>query len=141
MKKLRISRSLDMCNRSRALASDFILFCAKSLPIKGDYFIYLVDDRGSFDILTTAAYFIGKNKAIIYSKNRALVDVLRSVAHEMVHMMQDEQGMIDGPVQDAGGFHEDQANAKAGELIKLYAKSTPSRTRIYESTKRSGKIL
>ena len=28
-------------------------------------------------------------------------------------MMQDEQGLITGPVQDAGGFHEDQANAKA----------------------------
>lgn len=141
MKKLRISKNLNMCPRSRGLASDFILFCAKKLPINGDYLIQLVDDRQSFDILTTAAYFIGNNEIIIYCKNRALVDILRSIAHEMVHMMQDEQGMINGPVQDAGGFHEDQANAKAGELIKLYAKSNPSRNRIYESIKRSGKIL
>jgi len=141
MKKLRISKSLNMCSRSRALASDFILFCAKKLPIDGNYLIQLVDDRQSFDIQTTAVYFIGNNKVVIYCKNRALVDILRSIAHEMVHMMQDEQGMIDGPVQDAGGFHEDQANAKAGELIKLYAKSSPSRKKIYESIKRSGKVL
>ena len=40
--------------------------------------------------------------------------------------------MITGPVRDAGGFHEDHANAKAGELIKLYAK-LPGRRAIYEN--------
>ena len=35
-------------------------------------------------------------------------------------------------IRDAGGFHEDQANAKAGELIKLFAKSSPERKMIYE---------
>ena len=78
---------------------------------------------------------------IVFGKNRALVDVLRSVAHEMTHMMQDETGLITGPVQDAGGFHEDQANSKAGEIIKLFAKSTPVRKRIYESFERSNLIL
>ena len=66
--------------------------------------------------------------------------MMRSVAHEMTHMMQDEQGLITGPIQDAGGFHEDQANAKAGELIKLFAKSDPRRKAIYEGIKKR-KIL
>ena len=69
----------------------------------------------------------------VYGRNRALADVLRSIAHELTHMMQDETGLIQGPVQDAGGFHEDQANARAGEIIKLFAKSTPERKRIYEA--------
>ena len=41
---------------------------------------------------------------------------MRSIAHEMTHMMQDQMGLIVGPTRDAGGFHEDQANAKAGEI-------------------------
>ena len=41
-------------------------------------------------------------------------------------------GLIRGPIRDAGGFHEDQANAKAGELIKLFAKSKDGRKAIYE---------
>ena len=59
----------------------------------------------------------------------------------MTHMMQDETGAIKGPVQDAGGFIEDEANAKAGEIIKLFAKSKPIRRQIYESVRRSKNIL
>ena len=46
--------------------------------------------------------------------------------------MQDQLGLIRGPIRDAGGFHEDQANAKAGEILKLFAKSRPERKMIYE---------
>jgi hypothetical protein len=75
---------------------------------------------------------MGENKCIIYAKNRAFVDVLRSIAHEMTHMMQDELGLLEGGnIRDAGGFHEDQANARAGEIIKRFAKSKPYRKMIY----------
>jgi hypothetical protein len=47
-------------------------------------------------------------------------------------MMQDECGLLVGHIQDAGGFHEDQANARAGELIKRFAKVNPNNRKIYE---------
>ena len=50
----------------------------------------------------------------------------------MTHMMQDQFGLIKGKIRDAGGFHEDQANSKAGEILKLFAKSSPERKMIYE---------
>ena len=77
-------------------------------------------------------YLGGGNECRVYAKNRALVDVMRSVAHEMTHMMQDDQGLIKGHVQDIGGFHENQANSAAGALIKMFAKTTPGGRRIYE---------
>ena len=43
------------------------------------------------------------------------------------------ENRIKFPVQDAGGDIEDEANAKAGEMIKIFAKSKPERKRIYES--------
>jgi hypothetical protein len=142
MRRLKVCRKLGLTPINIALMHDFVNFCADSLPITGDFIVEIVSERGEENgIRTTAAYFVGQNKVIVFGKNRALVDVLRSVAHEMTHMMQDETGLITGPVQDAGGFHEDQANSKAGEIIKLFAKSTPVRKRIYESFKRSNLIL
>jgi len=131
-RKLFLSKDLNLSPEKIALMSHFCLFCCEYLPINGDFLIYVVNNRDDHGIGTTAYYSVGKNEIKIYGKNRALVDILRSIAHELTHMMQDEQGLITGPVQDAGGFHEDQANAKAGELIKLYAKQ-PGKKAIYES--------
>lgn len=51
-----------------------------------------------------------------------LVDVMRSIAHEMVHHRQFEQGKLSVRPPDIGGEIEDEANAVAGQIIKLFAK-------------------
>jgi len=134
--KLFIDKELNYTPEKINLAGEFILFCAYNLPIEGDFEVHIVNSREPHGISTTALYEVGNNCCKVYAKNRALADVMRSVAHEMTHMMQDQIGIIRGPIRDAGGFHEDQANAKAGELIKLFAKSKPERKSIYESIKR-----
>lgn len=80
---------------------------------------------------TTANYdYTKENKVIkVCSKNRALVDVMRSIAHELVHHKQFEEGRLDVKPPDIGGEIEDEANAKAGQYIKMFAKEDPS---IYE---------
>ena len=133
--KLFIDKKLNYDDLKKQLAAEFIIFCAETLPIEDSFKIYLVCNRKNHGITTTAVYEVGNNCCRIYAKNRAFADVMRSVAHEMTHMMQDELGLITGPIRDAGGFHEDQANAKAGELIKLFAKSKKHRKKIYESKK------
>jgi len=135
-----MSKDLNLEPEKVFLIGDFINFCANWLPLRGEFDIYIVDDRDANGISTTAAYHRGNNLVKIYGKNRAVVDVLRSVAHELVHMMQDENNMLVGQIPDAGGDIEDEANAKAGEIIKRYAKSHPSRKRIYESIARKNII-
>ena len=133
--KLFIDKNLNLTPDHSRLAGEFTLFCAEHLPIEGDFEVYLVSNREPHSISTTALYEVGNNCCKVYAKDRALADVLRSVAHEMTHMMQDEMGLINGPIRDAGGFHEDQANSKAGEILKLFAKSKDYRKKIYESKK------
>ena len=134
--KLLIDQNLGLNPAKMRLAGEFCLFCAQQLPIEGNFEVKVVNEREPHGITTTAAYHIGENRCIVYGKNRALVDVLRSIAHEMTHMMQDQMGLINGgQIRDAGGFHEDQANARAGELIKLFAKSKDGRKAIYEGFK------
>ena len=130
--KLFVDKNLELDEEKINLASQFCLFCADHLRLKGPFEIYMVADRASHGISTTALYEIGNNCCRVYCKNRQLSDCLRSIAHEMTHMMQDQLGLIKGPVRDAGGFHEDQANSKAGEILKLFAKSKPERKMIYE---------
>ena len=131
--KLYVDKNLNIDPNKISLIGDFCVFCANNLPIIGNFEIFITSDRKSSGISTTAAYEVNNNVCRIYGKNRALVDICRSIAHEMTHMMQDEQGLLVGHIQDAGGFHEDQANAKAGELIKRFAKSKAGRKAIYET--------
>ena len=122
------------------LIGQFCVFCADELGIENPYSVHVVAEKEPHGITTTAVYNVGDNKCTVYGKARAIVDVCRSIAHEMTHMMQDEQGLITGYVQDVGGFHEDQANARAGELIKKFAKSDDSRKAIYETLKRRNRL-
>lgn len=133
--KLYVDKNLGIDPEKTRLVGEFCLFCADMLPVEGDFKIYLVSERSPYNISTTAVFNMEDQCCYIYGKNRAVPDIMRSIAHEMTHMMQDQTGLIRGPIRDAGGFHEDQANAKAGELLKLFAKSSPGRERIYESKK------
>jgi len=132
-RKIYIQKGLNLSPEKMKLISKFCLFCAEVIPVKEGFSIWVVNDKEKCGITTTAAYVPGENRVLIYGRNRALVDICRSIAHEMVHMMQDEKGLIDGPVQDIGGFHENQANAGSGALIKAFAQSQAGGKEIYES--------
>ena len=134
--KLYIDKNLNIKPEKAKLIGEFCIFCAENLPLKKDFKIYLVSDRKKHGITTTASYSPDDKASRIYCKNRAMPDYLRSIAHELTHMMQDELGLLGVKVRDAGGFHEDQANARAGEMLKLFAKSKPHRKRIYERRSR-----
>jgi hypothetical protein len=123
-RKLYISKSLSDVINERDIIIQFIDMCNTELSLDDDcsYDIYFVDDRKKHHIKTTAFYNPDGNVIKIYAKDRMIIDILRSLAHEMTHMMQQEKGLIMGPVKDEGGFHEDQANAKAGLIVKRFIK-------------------
>lgn len=123
-RKLYIAEGLKNYLNNLDLISKFIDLCNTELSIDEscNYKIYFVDDREKHSIKTTAFYNPYDNTIKIYAKDRMIIDSLRSLAHEMTHMMQNEMGLITGPVKDEGGFHEDQANAKAGLIVKRFIK-------------------
>ena len=134
-RKLYIDKNLDKCVSQVETAKRFINFCGNKLGIDCEYEVYIVEDRPKHNIMTTAYYDPNKQIIKIYGKNRAFVDVLRSIAHEMTHMRQDINGEIAGPIQDVGGYHENQANAMSGALIKMFAKGDQEGRVIYEGMK------
>ena len=128
--KIKISNSLNHINDRGDLLQDFIVFVSKDLqcmPCDVD----IVDGRGDSGLTTTAQYDPNNHHITVNGKNRQFGDVLRSVAHEMVHHKQNVNGELGETVQDVGGNIEDEANARAGELLKSFAYQTGPE-RIYE---------
>ncbi len=111
-----------LSNDTKEILNDFIKFVKKELKIKNLPTIKIQNNRDG--LKTTANYdYTKENKIIkVCSKNRALVDVLRSIAHELVHHKQWEDGRLNKRPPDVGGEIEDEANAKAGQFIKMFAK-------------------
>jgi Zn-dependent peptidase ImmA (M78 family) len=111
---------LDKDKKSKL--NEFVKFVKNELELDTVPTITVQNHRNG--LKTTANYdYTKENKIIkVCSKNRALVDVMRSIAHELVHHKQFEQGRLDVRPPDIGGEIEDEANAKAGQFIKMFSK-------------------
>ncbi len=102
--------------------NNFVKFVKEQLELKTVPTISIQNHRNG--LKTTANYdYTKENKIVkVCMKNRALVDVMRSIAHELVHHKQFEEGRLDVKPPDIGGEIEDEANAKAGQFIKMFAR-------------------
>ena len=112
-------------NKKKKL-NEFTKFVVKELGIKNSPTIAILGKRDG--LKTTASYDYGKeNKVVkIYGNNRLMVDVMRSIAHELTHHKQWEDGKLKVRPPDIGFPIENEANAKAGQFIKLFAKKDPT---------------
>ena len=109
----------------------FAKFVEKELGITKPYKLLLSEKRDDF---TTFAYYNPANGLVAaYTKGRALPDVMRSVAHEMVHHFENQTGKLrEKTNQDIGVYADDEfktidgedienrANSIAGALIKKF---------------------
>jgi hypothetical protein len=110
--------------------ADFVNFAKEYLGIDDDIKIELAFEKTP-DIRTTAYYNNGEKRVKVYVKNRAIVDVCRSIAHELVHHKQNLEGRITNPEIDGadGSEIENEANAVAGVIIRKWGRIHPE---IYE---------
>lgn len=114
------------CDKNiKIMVYKFISFISKKLEIKTEFHIYFTKDRKTNGIPTLALFNIPESKIMVYVKNRNVADVLRSVAHELVHKEQLDNGkfVYGDMIQDVGGDIEDEANAVAGAIIKEFSYS------------------
>jgi hypothetical protein len=68
----------------------------------------------------TGGYVNGDDSVWVYANNRNLVDILRTVFHELVHVRQGELDMIKPGSSYPGSPIEAQADQLAGKFIKIY---------------------
>jgi hypothetical protein len=101
------------------LANEFIKFAVKELGLKSlPKNIKFVGDDYSTKHLTFGTYTPATDEIVVVKGNRHPVDVLRTLAHELVHHKQHQDGHdLNG---EDGSETENEANAKAGELMRKF---------------------
>lgn len=99
----------------------FANWAAKILKLKEVPKIELsMDTEEAQDGHHTGRHTHGENSVWVYAKNRNLVDILRTVFHEFVHVKQGEDGRIEPGSSYPGSPIEAEADMMAGKYIKIY---------------------
>ena len=102
----------------------FLVFLKRELRLNYDAPIILVDDVEFSKKIEAFGEISNKNIIHISIINRHPMDILRTVAHEYTHYKQHmEMGKDRSP--KAGSTTENQANAKAGEIMRKYGNLHP----------------
>ena len=104
----------------------FAEWAGRKLNIKNMPVIELSMDNEEAQAEThTGSHVEGEDSVWVYAKNRNLIDILRTVFHELVHVKQSELNMIQPGDSYPGSPIEAMADMLAGKYIKIYGKTRP----------------
>jgi hypothetical protein len=106
---------------------DFIRFAAKDLELDSlPKFDFVFDSKGSMERKSFGGYMPGKEHITITVKNRHIMDVCRTLAHELVHYSQDlKKELEDDGAGTTGSPQENEANARAAVIMRNWGKQHP----------------
>ena len=125
---IKITESINLFKTSKVSQKDFntiiesfLLFAKKELNLKKIPKINLTKDSNFAKEIGAFGRIKGKDNIMIDVLDRHPMDILRTIAHELVHYQQHERNQYGSG--HAGSVTEDEANAKAGELIRKFGNS------------------
>ena len=106
----------------------FLVFVKKFLQIPTIPHITLINvAQVARENKSFGGYFIGAYKIEIVVHKRNLADIMRTLAHEIVHYKQDKEGRInDSNAGKDGSDIENEANALAAVIMRKYARINPN---------------
>ena len=106
-----------------SILKKFIVFLKRELSLTIDIPYILIDDADFSK--KNRAFGMMNSDGVVYVSiiNRHPLDILRTVAHEYVHYKQSIKRVAMNP--NPGSPSENEANAKAGEIMRKYGKLHP----------------
>ena len=106
---------------------DFIRFAAKDLELNSlPKFDFVFDSKESMERRSFGGYAPGAEHITITVKNRHIMDVCRTLAHELVHYSQDlKKELEDDDAGATGSPQENEANARAAVIMRNFGKAFP----------------
>jgi hypothetical protein len=121
-----LTESLDKKDTYKILL-DFIRFAAEDLELDSlPKFDFVFDSKESIERKSFGGYQPGNEHITITVKNRHIMDVCRTLAHELVHYKQDLNNELED--EDAGATgspQENDANARAAVIMRNFGKAFP----------------
>lgn len=121
-----LTESMDRKTTYKILL-DFIRFAAEDLELKSlPKFEFKFDNKRSVEHKSFGGYAPGDQHIGITVLNRHIMDVCRTVAHELVHYSQDlKKELDDDTAGDTGSPQENEANARAAVIMRNWGKKHP----------------
>ena len=118
-------------SQKKSQIAEFVKFAINELGIQKLPTVKFSYDTNESQEKSTFGYFDpNANHIWIYIKNRNTADILRTLAHELVHHKQGEDNRIKQGSGETGSEIENEANAQAGVLLRKFGKENKG---IYES--------
>lgn len=109
-----------------SMVKSFLPMAVKELKIKTLPKIIIKKHIETHDGQATFGRFVNEEEKIYLGiADRHPVDILRTLAHELVHFKQHEQGRMEPDSGDTGSPIENEANAVAGVLMRYFNKKYP----------------
>lgn len=105
------------------LVNEFIKYVKEDLGLVQTPKIEFSDDTDHVKEQSSFGYFSPDSNIVwVYTGDRNMADIFRTLAHELVHRKQDEDGKINYESGETGSDIENEANAKAGVLLRDFGK-------------------
>jgi len=110
-----------------AILHDFVKFAAEHLELDSlPKFDFVFDSKRSVEHKSFGGYQPGNEHITITVKNRHIMDVCRTLAHELVHYSQDlKKELEDDEAGATGSPQENEANARAAVIMRNFGKANP----------------
>lgn len=110
-----------------SILHDFVRFAAEDLELKSlPKFDFRFDNTRSLQHHSFGGYQPGAEHITITVKNRHIMDVCRTLAHELVHYSQDlKKELEDDNAGATGSPQENEANARAAVIMRNWGKRNP----------------
>ena len=117
---------LDLEEGETDILSDFIDFAAKALDLQKVPKITFSDDQELAKNMHSLGSYNPKSDELLVVKGpRLTADILRTLAHELVHRKQDELSPLSKDDGATGSPIENEANAAAGVILRQFGKYRP----------------
>lgn len=128
-KTLLVEQKLSPMERKDVITK-FLIFAKKELELDSLPSITLTSDESEAkQNRSFGGYHPEKRDIRVYIKNRNLADILRTLAHELIHEKQNKEGRINSDSGETGNPIENEANSTAGILLRKFGQLCPE---IYE---------
>ena len=116
-------------NSKGKVIGDFVNYVSEYLSVTKPK-IKLINQEGyTQEYHSFGGYMPSEEKIMVVVHNRNMADILRTVAHEMVHHMQNLDSRLEPNSGEDGSPEENEANSLAGVIMRQFGRENPH---IYE---------
>ena len=112
---------METNERNLKMIDEFVKHCAKELGLNGEINIILIPSQQK-GLPTAGSYDPQSDVVRVSIKNRAIADCMRTIAHELTHKRQRDEGTQFPEDDDGLQKFEDEANTMSGRLVRFYGR-------------------